>query len=340
MTPPTTLGTAPRVKPPPDRVGTPEVSIVVPIHNEQDSLAALVEQIRAALEPTPWPWEILGVDDGSSDGSAEAWTRLVMEDSRLRQVQLTRRFGQTAAIAAGIAAARGQYVVLLDADLQNDPADIPEMVTHLESGYDVVSGWRQDRQDSWLTRRLPSQMANALISRVSGVRLHDYGCTLKVYRRECLEGLQLFGEMHRLIPLYLAWQGARIMEMPVHHRPRLAGRSKYGLSRLPRVILDVGVAMFLIRYSDRPMRVFGGFGLVSIGAACVCAVWAIYWKLVQGVAFIVTPLPLLTVFFFLVGALALLMGLLAEIMVRTYYDASPRPYYRVKEVTGSVDRVT
>jgi glycosyltransferase involved in cell wall biosynthesis len=244
---------------------------------------------------------------------------------------LSRRFGQTAAMSAGIAAARGSCVALLDADLQNDPADIPMMMTRLQEGYDVVSGWRQRRRDTWLTRQLPSPLANHLISRVSGVTLYDYGCTLKLYRREWLKDLPLFGEMHRLIPLYLGWQGARIVEVPVNHRNRAAGRSKYGLSRLPRVLLDLVVVMFLVRYSDRPMRVFGGFGLLSIAAACATASWAVYCKVVEGVSFILTPLPLLTVFFFLTGVLAILMGLLAEILVRTYYGASSTPYYRVKE---------
>jgi glycosyltransferase involved in cell wall biosynthesis len=288
-----------------------------------------VTEIRSALEATRFRWELIGVDDGSSDGSAQEWERLAEGEPRLRLIRLSRRFGQTAAISAGLEASRGECVALMDADLQNDPADIPAMVERLREGYDVVSGWRRHRRDAWLTRTLPSQLANWLISRVSGVALHDYGCTLKLYRREHVKDLRLFGEMHRLIPLYVAWQGARITEMPVNHRARLAGRSKYGLSRWPRVLLDLVVVMFLVRYSDRPMRIFGGFGLLSVGAACLMALWAVYRKVAEGVSFILTPLPLLTVFFFLVGILAMLMGLLAEIMVRTYYDSPTRSFYRI-----------
>ena len=308
-----------------------DLSLVIPIYNERGNLGLLVAQIQSALEPTRLSWEVIGVDDGGNDGSAGELTRLAETEPRLRLIQLSRRFGQTAAISAGIAACRGEFVALLDADLQNDPADIPSMVDRLRAGFDVVSGWRINRQDRWLTRKLPSELANVFISWVSGVKLHDYGCTLKLYRREWLKDLRLFGEMHRLIPLYLAWQGARIIEVPVKHRTRAAGRSKYGLSRLPRVLLDLLVVMFLIRYSDRPMRIFGGFGLFSMGVAGLTASWAIYRKIAEGVSFILTPLPLLTVFFFLVGVLAILMGLLAEIMIRTYYHAAPASFYRVKE---------
>lgn len=310
-----------------------DLSIIVPVHNERENLGPLVAQVQSALDPGRVQWELLCVDDGSSDGSPQELARLAAAESRLRLIRLSRRFGQTAAISAGIAASRGTYVAMLDADLQNDPADIPMMIERLRDGADMVSGWRKDRRDPWLTRRVPSQLANRLISSISGVALHDYGCTLKLYRREYLQDLRLFGEMHRLIPLYLAWQGARIAEVPVRHRSRRAGRSKYGLSRLPRVLLDLLVTMFLLRYSDRPMRVFGGFGLLSIGTACLTALFAVYRKVFEGVSFILTPLPLLTVFFFLVGILAILMGLLAEIMVRMYYSASSRPFYHVKEAS-------
>lgn len=311
----------------------PQVSVVIPIHDEEEHLRPLMDEIRSALEPTGMLWEVIAVDDGSRDGSVEELVRLSACEPRLQIIQLSRRFGQTAAMSAGLKACRGAYVVTLDADRQNDPADIPAMIRAAQEDYDVVSGWRRDRQDAWLTRRVPSQVANALISWVSGVKLHDYGCTLKVYRRPWLKDLRLYGEMHRLIPVYVAWQGARIGEVPVNHRPRASGRSKYGLSRFPRVLLDLLVVMFLVRYSDRPMRIFGGFGLLSIAAACLTGSWAIYRKLVMGVSFILTPLPLLTVFFFLVGVLAILMGLLAEILVRAYYTVMPQSYYRVKDAS-------
>ncbi len=312
-----------------------ELSIIMPMHNEQENVAPLLVEVQQVLSVTGMTWEVLGVDDGSTDGTAEEFQQLAKTDPRLRLIQLSRRFGQTAAISAGIQAARGAYVALLDADLQNDPADIPAMVQRVREGFDVVSGWRVDRKDPWLTRRLPSQAANALISWASGVKLHDYGCTLKLYRREWLKDVRLYGEMHRFIPLYVVGQGARLAEVPVNHRPRVAGRSKYSLARGPRVILDLIVTIFLVRYSDRPMRIFGGFGLLSITAACGTGSWAVYRKIVEGVSFILSPLPLLTVFFFLVGILAILMGLLAEILVRTYYNAAPYSFYRVKETPSS-----
>jgi glycosyltransferase involved in cell wall biosynthesis len=278
-------------------------------------------------------FEVICVDDGSRDRTFEELSRIAAERRELRVIRFRLNFGQTAAMSAGIEAARGDVIVPMDGDLQNDPADIGKLLAMLDTGFDVVSGWRKNRQDRELGRKLPSRIANLLISAISGVRLHDYGCSLKAYRRDVLRDVKLYGEMHRFIPIYASWQGARVGEMVVNHRPRRAGRSKYGLSRTFKVVLDLMVVKFLASFATKPVYVFGGFGLLSFACALATFLWALYYKLAGLKDFVETPLPLVTVMFTLVGALSLLMGLLAELVVRTYYESQDkRPYLIAEEL--------
>jgi len=250
----------------------------------------------------------------------------------LRIVNLGRNFGQTAAIMAGIDHASGDIIVTIDADLQNDPEDIPILLAQLDRGYDVVSGWRKDRQDAAIRRNLVSRIANWVISRISGVALNDYGCTLKVYRREILQGVRLYGEMHRFIPIYAKWMGARIIEVPVRHHPRKFGVSKYGLERIIKVILDLIVVKFLDRHFVKPIYVFGGFGVVSLGLSALSFLYMLYLKFAEGISMIQTPMPLVTVMCFLVAFMSILMGLLAEMLVRTYFESQHRATYIVRDL--------
>lgn len=314
------------------------LSIVIPIYNEEDNIGLLMERLFPILDGLGRPFEVIAVDDGSNDKSA-----LVLRDEAARRpglkvVRFSRNYGQTAAIMAGLDYSNGQVIVSLDADLQNDPRDIPLLLAKLDEGYDVVSGWRQDRKDAALRRNLVSRVANGIISRISGVVLHDYGCTLKAYRRRVVEGVRLYGEMHRFIPIYAAWYGARIAEVVVRHHPRHSGRSKYGLERILKVVLDLMVVKFLDRHLTKPIYTFGGFGLLSLFASALAFFAMVYLKLVEGVAMILTPLPLLTVVTFLVGVMSVLMGLLAEIVVRTYFESQKKSIYHVRELlnlTGS-----
>ncbi len=310
-----------------------KVSVVIPVYNERENLPLLAQALQEALAECRYPWEAVLVDDGSTDGSVEVLERLAEADAEhIRVVFLRRNFGQTAAIAAGIDHATGDIVVLMDADLQNDPRDIPLLVAKLEEGYDVVSGWRKDRQDDFLTRVLPSRTANALISWVTGVHLHDYGCTLKAYRREVLEGFRLYGEMHRFIPAYAASVGARITEMPVRHHPRKFGRSKYGLMRTLKVILDLFTVKFLLSYFHKPIYLFGGVGLALVLPSTLLLVFLIIRRMVWGVALFTSPLFQLSLMFIILGFQSILMGLIAELLVRTYHEAQGKPTYTVRRV--------
>jgi glycosyltransferase involved in cell wall biosynthesis len=305
------------------------VSVIAPVFDEAANLRPLHEQLTAALAGRSF--EILYVDDGSKDGSSRVLDEIAAADPRARVLHFRRNYGQTAAITAGIDHARGRVIVPIDADLQNDPADIPMLLAKLDDGFDVVSGWRKDRQDAALSRVLPSRMANALISRISGVKLHDYGCTMKAYRREVVEGVRLYGEMHRFIPVYASWQGASVTELPVRHHPRSQGKSKYGLRRTYRVLLDLMVVKFLSSYSTKPIHVFGGFGLLCFVLAVLAGLAAVWFKYFADPArsFIQTPLPLLTVLLVVLGFMSILMGLLAELIVRTYYEAQGRRTYQL-----------
>lgn len=314
---------------------TPAVSLVIPCYNEEDSLPPLLAKLDGVvgdLERRGIRAEIIMVDDGSLDRTGDLLRIAVGTRPFLKSIHLARNFGQTAAMAAGFDAARGSVVIPLDADLQNDPADVEALLAKLDQGYDVVSGWRRQRQDLLVTRKVPSWLANRLISAVSGVRLHDYGCTLKAYRRAVLQDLHLYGEMHRFIPIYAAQRGARVTEIQVHHHPRRYGKTKYGLGRVPNVILDLALAQMLWKFGTKPMHLFGKFGLGSIALSLLFFMAMVWFKLWGAKDFVETPLPHLTVMCFLVGCLSILMGLLAEMTMRTYYETSKTATYLVREI--------
>ena len=312
----------------------PQLSVVVPLLDEQDNLPPLYEQVTKALDGR-YDYELIFIDDGSTDRSFEVLRDFQVSDPRVRVIRFRRNFGQTAALSAGFTHSRGEIVVALDADLQNDPADIPMLVAKLEEGYDVVSGWRKKRHDNALTRCLPSKMANWLISRITEVRLHDYGCTLKAYRREVLADMRLYGEMHRFIPALASWSGARIAECVVNHRPRTAGKAKYGLARTLKVVLDLITVKFLGSFSTKPIYVFGGLGLLTTFLAVLFGWIVIYEKLARGADMSGNPLLILTAVLIITTVQFILMGLLAELLVRTYHESQNRPTYVIREVLES-----
>jgi glycosyltransferase involved in cell wall biosynthesis len=307
-----------------------DVSVIAPVYNEDKSIATLYEQIHKTLESEGLRWELVLVNDGSTDGTPALLDELAATDRRVKVVHFRRNYGQTAAMMAGIDFALGDTIVAIDADLQNDPADIPRLLATLREGFDVCSGWRKIRKDDSLRRNFPSRMANLLISKVSGVRLHDYGCSLKAYRKEVVKGVKLYGEMHRFIPIYASWHGARVTEIPVNHNPRLHGKSNYGLERVFKVLLDLLVVKFLFRYAQKPIYVFGGVGLASLVLSGLLAVYAIYLKLFEGQSFIRTPIPLLVVFTAMTGIVCILMGLLAEILMRTWHESQNKTVYELR----------
>jgi glycosyltransferase involved in cell wall biosynthesis len=302
------------------------ISVVVPVYNEELNVDELHQRIASVL--TEQNVEFLFVDDGSSDGTHARLESIAAADPRVRIIRFRRNYGQTAALSAGIDHARGEIIVPMDGDLQNDPADVPRLLAKLDEGYDVVSGWRIDRQDSF-RRRLPSTIANRIISWISGVHLHDYGCSLKAYRRSVLQEVRLYGEMHRFVPIYASWQGARVAELPVQHHARTRGKSNYGIERTFKVILDLIVVKFLASYGTKPIYVFGGFGLVSFVLAGLAFILMIYYKTfaIPRRTFIQTPLPMVVVMFVLVGCLSMLLGLVAELTVRTYYESQGKRTY-------------
>ncbi len=312
----------------------PAISVVVPIFEEQDSVAELHRRLSAALRPMG-SYEIVIVDDGSRDQSFARLCELSRDDPNLRIVQLRRNFGQTAALQAGIEHSRGDILVFIDGDLQNDPADIPRLVAKLNEGYDVVSGWRRDRKDALLSRRVPSVLANKLISKVTGVALHDYGCTLKAYRREVIKDVRLYGEMHRFIPALVSWSGATVTEIPVNHEPRRFGKSKYGISRTVRVFLDLITVKFLGSYSTKPLYVFGFAGLIFWLLAVLSGIIVIVERLLPPYPQAHNnPLLLLAVFLGTLGVQSIMLGLLAELMIRTYHESQDKPIYAVRRVVG------
>ncbi len=308
------------------------LSIIVPFYNEEENIAGVYADLAAVLDGMDGDAEMVFVDDGSSDGTVRIAREIAERDPRVRVVELVRNFGQTSAMMAGIDYARGDIIVAMDGDGQNDPRDIPRLLEKIAEGYDVVSGWRRKRQDKALSRRLPSTIANTLISKVSGVRLHDYGCSLKAYRASVVKNVRLYGEMHRFIPIYARWQGGRIHELPVAHRPRTGGQSKYGLNRVFKVLLDLLVVVFLERYLTKPIYVFGGMGVACLGGAFLAGIWALWLKLFRDVSFIETPLPLLVTLLTLTGFTSILMGLLAEVISRTYHESQGKRPYLVREV--------
>lgn len=308
-----------------------KVSIVIPIYNEALNLPGLFERLAEALQQFTTPYEVIMVDDGSKDGSYQKILELA-HGRPVTAIKLRRNFGQTAALAAGIERATGTIIVTLDSDLENDPRDIPKLLKKMEEGFDVVSGWRKNRwEGAFLTRKLPSITANWLISKMSGTKLHDYGCTLKAYRAEYLKGVQLYGQMHRFIPAYVAWQGGRVTELPVSYQPRLHGKSNYGTGRILRVLLDLVVIVFMYKYMNRPMHFFGGWGLWSILAGFLCGAVVMALR-IFGIPNPIISLPVLAIFFVLVGIQFILFGVIAEMLMRTYYESQGRRPYLVGDI--------
>lgn len=314
-------------------MATNSISLVIPVYNEEESLGFLHDAIKHALAGLTIPWEVIYVDDGSVDKSLQVLEKLADEDVvHIRVISFRRNFGQTAAIVAGIDHSHGDVIVLMDADLQNDPADIPMMLEKIDQGYDVVSGWRVNRQDTFITRTLPSRIANWLISTVTGVHLHDYGCTLKAYRKEVLEGFHLYGEMHRFIPAYASSVGAKMVEVPVHHHTRKYGKAKYGLGRTLKVILDLFTVKFLMSYANKPIYLFGGAGIGLMTISIITLVTLVVRRIWLGEHIVRSPLLQLTTMLMILGVQSILMGFLAELLIRTYHESQHKPIYTVRKV--------
>ncbi len=304
------------------------LSVILPIYNEQENLKPLLEELATVLRAYPES-EVIAIDDGSTDGSADHLRELMKQFSFLQLVVLATNYGQTAAIAAGMDAAKGDIIIPIDADMQNDPADIPKLLEKIDAGFDIVSGWRRSRQDAWL-RSFLSRLANQLIRIASGQTIHDYGCTMKAYRSSVVENLGLYGDMHRFLAAYAAMNGARVTEVVVHHRPRTRGVSKYGFGRVWRVLLDIFLLTFFLRSFTRPMQFFGAIGLASILLGIATIIAAVAIRLVGGPTLIQTPLPVLSALFVIVGIQCVLMGLLAEMLMRTYFQSSKRKSYLLR----------
>ena len=315
----------------PDSTAT-AVSVVIPLLNEADSLAELYSHLQGMMNNLDRSCEVIFIDDGSTDNSFAILRQLQEQDQRLRAIKLRRNFGQTAAFSAGFDHARGDIIVTMDADLQNDARDIPKLLAKIDEGYDIVSGWRIKRRDKWITRRLPSQIANWLISHLTGVKLRDYGCSLKAYRREVLDNVKLYGELHRFIPALASWMGVEVAEVPVNHFARRFGKSKYGLSRTIRVMLDLLAVKFLLDYATRPLQIFGLIGLLNLGAGTMLAAYLTYMRLFGGVALSDRPILLLAILLIMVGVQLLIMGLLGELVVRTYHETQNKTIYMVREI--------
>jgi len=305
------------------------ISLVIPVYNERENVLGLYESLTDALIGLQEPFEVLWVDDGSTDGTRELLEELAAKEDTNKVLVLRRNFGQTAAMMAGIDHASGEVIIPMDGDGQNDPADIPRLLDKLAEGYDVVSGWRRERQDG-RRRVLLSRLANRLISAITGVHLHDYGCSLKAYRREVISKVRLYGEMHRFIPIYARWQGARVAEIPVDHHPRTRGSSNYGFERIFKIALDLMVVQFLGRYETKPIYVFGGFGLLTWLLAGAASAYAVFLKVSGQATFIQTPLPLIAVISFNTGVMSILMGFLAELLMRTYFESQHKASYSIR----------
>jgi glycosyltransferase involved in cell wall biosynthesis len=310
------------------------ISIIIPCYNEAQNLERLISRVILAMNSLARPYEVIVVDDGSTDKSVDVLKKTASNKLFIKTVVLRRNYGQTAAMMAGIDYSTGDIIIPLDADLQNDPDDIPFLLAKIDEGFDVVSGWRKNRRDNAIKRNFPSFVANKLISWISGLHLNDYGCSLKAYRREVIKDVRLYGEMHRFIPIYASWLGAKVTEIPVRHHPRLHGKSKYGLERTLKVILDLMVVKFLASSAHKPIYLFGGFGLVCLLSAFLAGVYALWLKIFQAVSFILTPLPLLVVLLGLSGFVSIFMGLIAELIMRTYYEAQSKTIYTVKETVN------
>ncbi len=308
----------------------PYLTVLVPVYNEEDNIPMLFRALLPVLDGLPYTFEIIAINDGSADKSLDRLCEAARERPEVKIIDFRRNFGQTAAMMAGFDHAAGEVIVSIDADLQNDPTDIPQLISVLDQGYDVVSGWRKERKDAPIRRTLISRIANWIISLISGVRLRDYGCTLKAYRREVVRGARLYGEMHRFIPIYAAWMGAKVTELPVQHHPRKFGKSKCGLERIFKVTLDLIVIKFLDKYLVKPIYIFGGFAIGSFAVSLLAFSYMLYLKFADGLSMILTPLPLVVALSFMVGVMCILMGLLAEILVRTYFESQGRAAYVVR----------
>jgi glycosyltransferase involved in cell wall biosynthesis len=313
------------------------ISITIPIYNEHGAIEALFAKIKEVMDRHGRPYEVIFINDGSTDGSAVMLDVLAAKNPEAKIVHFRRNFGQTAAMMAGFDHASGSVIIPMDGDYQNDPEDIPKMLATLEEGYDVCSGWRRDRQDSALQRNFPSMMANRLISAISGVKLHDFGCSLKAYRAEVVKDVRLYGEMHRFLPIYAKWHGARITEIPVNHFARTTGNSKYGLERVLKVILDLVTVKFLDKYMMKPMYLFGFWAFASFVSSVIFALWAFYMR-GHGYYFTQTPLPMMAVFAFMTGVICVLLGLLAEMITRTFHESQNKSIYLVKETRNFAAR--
>jgi len=320
-----------------NRVKNPELSVFLPVYNEEPNLPPLHAKLDEALKALGRTAEIIYVDDGSTDGSLKVLRELARLDNRVRVVALRRNYGQTAAMAAGIDAACGDVLIPMDADMQNDPADIARLLEKLDEGYDVVSGWRKNRQDKLITRKIPSMLANRLISWIGGVPLHDYGCSLKAYRRESIEDVRLYGEMHRFIPIYASWAGARVAEIPVEHHARTMGKSKYGLSRTLKVVFDLMTIKFMASYQTKPLYIFGTAGMLTFFISFLSGLFALMMKFIswpKHADLVQTPLPVMAMVLLVLGIQFFLMGLLAEMLVRTYHESQAKSIYAVRERIG------
>ena len=311
-----------------------DLSVTIPVHDEQDSVEPLYDELVEVLEAQALQFEVVFVNDGSRDGSADILDRLASRDPRVTVVHLMRNYGQTTAMMAGFDQARGRVVVVMDGDSQNDPADIPRLLAKMEEGYTVVSGWRKHRRDALITKVIPSKIANRIISLVTGVKLHDYGCSLKAYHRSVIRDLKLYGELHRFIPVFSEWGGARVGEIVVNHRPRRTGISKYGISRVLPVLLDLFLVRFMQRHMQHPIHFFGRFGIFNILLAALSFALMVYYKFWGGKTFIETPLPTLTVLFVLMGSMAFLLGIVAELVIRTYYESQQKKPYRIERIVS------
>jgi glycosyltransferase involved in cell wall biosynthesis len=319
----------------------PELSLFLPVLDEEENLRPMHAKIREALDSLGKTAEVIYVDDGSTDRSLEILREIAASDARVRVISLRRNYGQTAAMSAGIDAAKGEILIPMDADLQNDPKDIARLLDKLNEGYDVVSGWRKNRKDKLIMRKIPSQIANRVISWIGGVPLHDYGCSLKAYRRDVLQDVRLYGEMHRFIPIYASWAGARVTEIPVDHHARTMGKSKYGISRTVKVIFDLMTIKFMAEYHTKPIYVFGSFGLIAFFISLLSGIYAVFLKLAGHLGlpqfhadFVETPLPILSIVMFAISIQFFLMGLLAEMLVRTYHESQDKSIYAVREKIG------
>jgi dolichol-phosphate mannosyltransferase len=315
-----------------DNTAPTAISVIVPVKNEVRNLPLLIDRLLPVLRGLGQNFEVIVVNDGSTDDSLDVLRELAAFHSEIRVIDLARNYGQTAAMMAGIDHARGDIIVPIDGDLQNDPADIPLLLAKLDEGFDVVSGWRKDRQDAAVRRNFVSRVANMVISRVSGVHLHDYGCSLKAYRRSVLGPVRLYGEMHRFVPIYASWYGARVTEVPVNHSPRLHGKSNYGLERVLKVVLDLMVVRFLDRWIARPIYIFGGFGLLWFAVAMMSSAYMTYLKFFDNLSMIQTPLPLLAAMSVMMGVMSISIGLVAEIVVRTYFESQGKSTYHAREL--------